>query len=134
MNFAREQFARLNRIFTLDLGETQTLELFLLHRRAVWRSLFRVGRRTHYWIVYTVDDEAKIVNVLSFWAASRRLLKFERRPSRSRRTGRLKKRIAVGVVYPTVMFYRIGDADIQIVRVVDGRRNLAAFSPANRDS
>jgi toxin ParE1/3/4 len=38
------------------------------------------------------------------------------------------------VVYPTVIFYRIGDASIDIVRVVDGRRNLAAFFPSNGDS
>ena len=37
------------------------------------------------------------------------------------------------VVYPTVVFYRIGNASIEIVRVVDGRRNLAAFFPANGD-
>ena len=35
------------------------------------------------------------------------------------------------VVYPTVIFYRIGSTSIDIVRVVDGRRNLAAFFPAN---
>ena len=38
------------------------------------------------------------------------------------------------VVYPTVIFYRIGDASIDIVRVIDGRRNLAAFFPSNGDS
>jgi toxin ParE1/3/4 len=37
------------------------------------------------------------------------------------------------VVYPTVIFYRIGDAAIEIVRVVDGRRNLAAFFPRDSD-
>jgi toxin ParE1/3/4 len=34
------------------------------------------------------------------------------------------------VVYPTVLFYRVGGESIEIVRVVDGRRNLAAFFPA----
>jgi len=38
------------------------------------------------------------------------------------------------VVHPTVIFYRIGAAAIDIVRVVDGRRNLAAFFPSDRDS
>ena len=33
------------------------------------------------------------------------------------------------VVHPTVVFYRIGSASIDIVRVVDGRRNLAALFP-----
>ena len=33
------------------------------------------------------------------------------------------------VVYPTVVFYRVGGSSIDIVRVVDGRRNLAALFP-----
>ena len=37
------------------------------------------------------------------------------------------------VVYPAVIFYRIGDAAIEIVRVVDGRRNLAAFFSRDSD-
>ena len=36
------------------------------------------------------------------------------------------------VVYPTVIFYRITTAAIEIVRVVDGRRNLAALFPSDR--
>jgi plasmid stabilization system protein ParE len=32
-------------------------------------------------------------------------------------------------VHPTVVFYRTGSASIDIVRVVDGRRNLAALFP-----
>ena len=38
------------------------------------------------------------------------------------------------VVYPTVLFYRIEGQSIDIVRVVDGRRNLAAFFSNNSDS
>src|SRR5665213_1641363 len=37
------------------------------------------------------------------------------------------------VVYPTVLFYRIGSHSVDIVRVVDGRRNLAAFFPRCRN-
>jgi toxin ParE1/3/4 len=33
------------------------------------------------------------------------------------------------VVYPTVVFYRVGSRSIDIVRVIDGRRNLAAIFP-----
>jgi hypothetical protein len=33
--------------------------------------LLRVGRRIQYWIVYTVDEDARIVDVLLFWNASR---------------------------------------------------------------
>jgi plasmid stabilization system protein ParE len=35
------------------------------------------------------------------------------------------------VVYPTVVFFRIRSRSIQIVRVVSGRRNLAALFPRN---
>ena len=31
------------------------------------------------------------------------------------------------LIHPSVIFYRIAGADIEIVRVVDGRRNLAAI-------
>jgi toxin ParE1/3/4 len=37
------------------------------------------------------------------------------------------------VVYPTVIFYRITTSAIEIVRVVDGRRNLAALFPSDRN-
>jgi toxin ParE1/3/4 len=37
------------------------------------------------------------------------------------------------VVYPTVIFYRIGSKSIDIVRIADGRRNLAAFFSADRN-
>jgi len=30
-----------------------------------------------YWIIHTVDDDAKIVNVLRFWNASREAASFE---------------------------------------------------------
>ena len=37
------------------------------------------------------------------------------------------------VIYPTVLFYRVTDAAIEVVRVVDGRRNLAARFPTDSD-
>jgi toxin ParE1/3/4 len=33
------------------------------------------------------------------------------------------------VVYPTVVFYRVSKQSIDVVRIVDGRRNLAAIFP-----
>lgn len=33
--------------------------------------LFRVGRRTQYWIIYTVDEDARTVDILHFWNATR---------------------------------------------------------------
>lgn len=38
------------------------------------------------------------------------------------------------VVYPTVVFYRIRYQTIEIVRVVDGRRNLAAIFPREAEA
>jgi hypothetical protein len=70
-DFAREQFARLNRIFTVDLAESpNTWNYFYITGTPYRAYLFRVGRRTSYWIVYTVDDAAHRVNVLRFWNAS----------------------------------------------------------------
>ena len=41
----------------------------------------------------------------------------------------LRPGIRSRVVFPTVIFYRVGAHTIEIVRVVDGRRNLAAIFP-----
>src|ERR1700677_901654 len=77
-DFAREQFARLNRIFSVDLAESpNTWNYFYIHGAPYRAYLFRVGRRTGYWIVYTVDDNAKIVNVVRFWNASKEPASFE---------------------------------------------------------
>ena len=77
-DFARSQFARLNRIFAVDLAEAPNTWGNFYVTGAPYRAyLFRVGRRTSYWIVYTVDDDAKIVNVLRFWNASREPVSFE---------------------------------------------------------
>ena len=46
-------------------------------------------------------------------------------------SGRNRDDLRVGlrsaIVYPTVVFYRVGAQSVDIVRVVDGRRNLAAI-------
>ena len=76
--FAREQFVRLERIFSVDLAESPNTWNYFYITGAPYRAyLFRVGRRTSYWIIYTVDDDAKIVNVLRFWNASREPASFE---------------------------------------------------------
>jgi mRNA-degrading endonuclease RelE of RelBE toxin-antitoxin system len=46
--------------------------------RAPYRAyLYRVGRRTQYWIVYTVDEQTRTVDILHFWNASRDPERFE---------------------------------------------------------
>jgi hypothetical protein len=77
-DFAREQFTRLNHIFSVDLAESpNTWNYFYIHGAPYRAYLFRVGRRTSYWIVYTVDDDAKTVNVVRFWNASKEPVPFE---------------------------------------------------------
>ncbi len=77
-DWAREQFARLNRVFAVDLAEAPNTWAYFYITGTPYRAyLFRVGRRTSYWIIYTVDDDAKIVNVLRFWNASREPASFE---------------------------------------------------------
>ncbi len=39
----------------------------------------------------------------------------------------LKPGIREVVVYPTVLFYRVSREQVEVVRVVDGRRNIAAI-------
>jgi plasmid stabilization system protein ParE len=70
--FAVEQIDRLYRILFDSLAVSpHTWSYFPLTGAPYRAYLFRVGRRTHYWVVYTVDDQAKTVDVLPFWSARR---------------------------------------------------------------
>lgn len=69
---AIEHLERLDRILRIDLGEAPFTWSYFALTGAPYRAyLFRVGRRTQYWIIYTVDEDAGIVDVLLFWDASR---------------------------------------------------------------
>jgi hypothetical protein len=62
----------LDRILSLQLGETPLTWSYFAFTGAPYRAyLFRVGRRTQYWIIYSVDDDTRTVDVLRFWNASR---------------------------------------------------------------
>jgi len=70
--FAIEQIDRLNRILSVDLGESPFTWSYFAFTGAPYRAyLFRVGRRTQYWIIYTIHEEARIVDILHFWNVSR---------------------------------------------------------------
>jgi plasmid stabilization system protein ParE len=70
--FAVEQVDRLERILSDSLAMSpHTWAYFPLTGSPYRAYLFRVGRRTHYWIIYTVDEEAKAVDILRLWNASR---------------------------------------------------------------
>jgi hypothetical protein len=70
--FAIEQIERLDRIIALNLGETPLMWSYFAFTGAPYRAyLFRVGRRTQYWLIYTVDEETRTVDLLHFWNAMR---------------------------------------------------------------
>jgi mRNA-degrading endonuclease RelE of RelBE toxin-antitoxin system len=70
-DFAAEQIDRLSRVIT-NLAESPLMWSYFIFTGAPYRAyLFRVGRRTQYWIIYTVDDESRTVNVIHFWNATR---------------------------------------------------------------
>ena len=71
-DFAIEQIERLDRILRTNLAEAPLTWGYFPLTGAPYRSyLFRVGRRTHYWIIYTVDEESRAVDILSFWNTAR---------------------------------------------------------------
>ena len=76
--FATQQFIRLNRILSVDLAEAPNMWSQFFVTGAPYRAfLFKVGRRTSYWFVYTVNEENRTVDVLRFWNASRDTSAFE---------------------------------------------------------
>ena len=71
-DFAIEQFELLDRILHSDLGESPLSWNYFPLTGAPYRGyLFRVGRRTQYWIIYTVDVDTRTVDILSFWNTAR---------------------------------------------------------------
>jgi hypothetical protein len=71
-DFAIEQFERLHRILSITLHEAPLMWGYFPLTGAPYRAyLFRVGRRTQYWIVYKVDEDARTVDILKFWNTSR---------------------------------------------------------------
>jgi hypothetical protein len=56
--FAMEQIDKLNHILSVNLAESPLTWTYFPLTGAPYRAyLFRVGRRTHYWIIYTVDED-----------------------------------------------------------------------------
>ncbi len=71
-DFAVEQIERLDRILEFNLGQSPLMWSYFPLTGAPYRAyLFRVGRRTQYWIIYTVDESSRMVDVLSFWNTAR---------------------------------------------------------------
>ena len=69
--FWEEQEARLARVFETWLATTPHMWAFFFLTGTPYHAyLFEIGDRTKYWIVYTIDNEAFVVNVLRVWNAS----------------------------------------------------------------
>src|SRR5713226_8660392 len=70
--FAIEQIERLDRILSVNLRASPLTWSYFAFTGAPYRAyLFRVGRRTQYWIIYIVNEEDRSVDILHFWNASR---------------------------------------------------------------
>jgi len=69
--FWAEQEARLARVFETWLATTPHMWAFFFLTGAPYHAyLFEIGDRTKYWIVYTINNEARVVNILRVWNAS----------------------------------------------------------------
>jgi hypothetical protein len=69
---AAEQTERLNRVLSENIAGAPFIWSYFALTGAPYRAyLFRFGRRTQYWIIYRVNEEAQTVDILRFWNASR---------------------------------------------------------------
>lgn len=76
--FARETFDRLNHVLSVVIADAPHMWSYFFVTGAPYRAyLFRVGRRTQFWLVYTVDEATRTVNVLRVWNAGREPEAFE---------------------------------------------------------
>ena len=72
VEFMLAQIDRLEGVFRRALAQSPATWGHFFITGAPYRAyLFRVGRRTSYWIVYIIDEDARRVAVLRFWSASR---------------------------------------------------------------
>jgi mRNA-degrading endonuclease RelE of RelBE toxin-antitoxin system len=71
-DFAAEQLDRLDRVFRDTIAPSPTRWSYFFITGAPYHAyLFKVGRRTSYWIVYNVDEDENVVRILRFWSSNR---------------------------------------------------------------
>jgi hypothetical protein len=76
--FWEEKEARLAFVFETWFADSPETWNFFFITGAPYRAyLFDIGDRTTYWIVYTIDKQARVVNVLRVWNASQDVSRFE---------------------------------------------------------
>ncbi len=92
-------------------------------------------------LVWSPESENDLLDIWHWGArhfsieiADRHLLEIQEAAARLAdfpETGRARDDLLAGirsiVVYPTVVFYRVTRTAVQVVRVIDGRRNIAAI-------
>ena len=72
LEFADEQFERLTFAIETLIAEAPLTWAYFVHSGEPYRAyLFRVGQRTRFWIVYSIDEEAGAVSLLRLWGAAR---------------------------------------------------------------
>jgi mRNA-degrading endonuclease RelE of RelBE toxin-antitoxin system len=77
-DFAIEQVERLYRIIASSLARSPLTWAHFALTGAPYRAyLFRVGRRTQYWIIYTVEEDSRTLDIVHFWNAKRDPESFE---------------------------------------------------------
>ena len=72
LHFAETQIQRLT--FAVDrlIGDSPLAWAFFVHTGEPYRAyLFRAGRRTQFWIVYSVEEDDGTINLLRLWNAAR---------------------------------------------------------------
>lgn len=63
---------RLRRVIQTNLAARPLTWAYRVFAGKPYRAcLFRAGRRTQYWIIYTVDEVTRTVSILRFWNAKR---------------------------------------------------------------
>ena len=70
--------SELDRILRHDIAARPLIYAAFYLTGAPFRGrLFRISRRTQYWIVYEVDEVARLITILRIWNASRDPTAFE---------------------------------------------------------
>src|SRR6266581_2763243 len=70
--FAVQEMDRLNRILTVNIrGSPLTWSYFPLTGPPFRAYLFRVGRRTQYWIIYEINEDSRTIDIIHFWNTRR---------------------------------------------------------------
>ncbi|HMK91299.1 MAG TPA: hypothetical protein VK446_16915 [Methylocystis sp.] len=72
MEYAARQAERLDHAIRILIGESPSRWAPFVHTGYPYHAyLFRLGERTQSWIVYTFDEETKVIRLLRLWGTSR---------------------------------------------------------------